>query len=142
MKILIACLLIMHGLIVAAQASGSFGSGAPIANPGWLRWWPTGLGQSWLLAGLRPEGGALQALGGVIWLAGGVALIAAGLGLLGWLVPPTWWRTLAVAGAGASLLMLLVYLHPFYGAGITASAAVLIAIVWAGWPQLTQWAVQ
>lgn len=142
MKILIACLLIAHGLIVAAQAGGSFGGGAYLTNPVWLRWWPTALGQSWLLAGVRAEGGILEAVGGIVWLAAGAALAAAGLGLLGIVVPHEWWRGLAVAGAGASLLMLLVYLHPFFGVGMAASTAVLVVLLWVGWPLVKQWGLQ
>ena len=138
MKVLIACLLIVHGLIVAAQAGGSFGGGAHVANPAFLRWWPTALGQSWLLARAGAEGSILETAGAIVWLAAGAALAAAGLGLLGIVVPHEWWRVLAVAGAGASLLMLLVYLHPFFGLGMAASAAVLVGLLWVGWPLVEQ----
>jgi hypothetical protein len=137
MRSLIAVLLIVHGLIVAAQSTGSFAPGSHVANPAWLRWWPTALGQSWLLAALRAEGGAPAALAGIIWLAGGLALAAAGLGLLGVLVPPTWWATLALAGGFASLFMLLIYFHPFLGVGIAASAVLLVGLLWAQEPWLT-----
>ena len=43
MKILIAVLLIIHGLIVASQSSGSFNPGAGVANPSWLNWFPVNL---------------------------------------------------------------------------------------------------
>ncbi len=138
MKLLIACLLIVHGLIVAAQSAGSFVSGSPVANPAWLRWWPTAFGESWLLVGLRAEGTIVEVLGGVIWLAGGLALIAAGLGVLGFVVAPAWWRMLALAGGAASLAMLLLYFHPFFGLGIAVSAAILASLLWADWPLLGQ----
>jgi hypothetical protein len=51
-------------------------------------------------------------------------------------VPQGWWRTVAIGGAGMSLLMLLFYLHPFYGIGIGASAAILLALLWTHWPAL------
>lgn len=134
LRLLIGGMLIVHGLIVAAQSTGTFGRGDPITNPSWLNWWPTALGQSWLLVGLGVEQMVAARLAGVFWLIGGVALVAAGLGVFGVLVPQEWWRTLAIGGAGMSLLMLLFYLHPFYGIGAGASAAILVALLWARWP--------
>jgi len=132
--LLIGAMLIAHGLIVAAQSTGTFGGGKAIANPSWLKWWPTALGQSWLLVGLGVEQTVAARLAGVFWLIAGVSLIAAGLGVFGVLVPQGWWRTLAIGGAGMSLLMLLFYLHPFYGIGVGTSAGILVALLWARWP--------
>lgn len=136
MKILIAVLLIVHGLIVAFQSSGSFTPVGGVKNPGWLNWWPANLGQSWLLTGLGVEQSLVARAGGVLWLVAGVALVAAGLGVLGVIVPSTWWRGLALSGAIISLLMLAIYLHPFYGIGIGASIVLLAALVWEQWPLL------
>jgi hypothetical protein len=135
MKLLLAVLLIIHGLIVAAQAGGSFNPGPGIANPSWLPWWPTALGQSWLLSRPGLVGSPLVGVGGLLWLAAGVALVAAGLGILGVVVPPVWWRPLAVAGAALSLFMLFVYLHPFYTLGIGADVVLLVALLWLHWPR-------
>ena len=129
MKIFIAVLLIVHGLITAAQAGSSFRPSGGVANPGWLAWWPTGLGQSWIWSSLGMEGSFLARMGGLLWLAAGAALIAAGLALLGVLVPAGWWRGLALAGAALSLLMLAIYLHPFYAVGILSSVLVLISLL-------------
>lgn len=134
MKTLIAALLILHGLIVAAQSSGSFKPGAGIANPSWLNGWPTNLGQSWLLSRAGELSSPVATLGGVLYLLGGFLLIGAGLGLLGWFFPQAWWPTLALMGGGTSLVMLIVYLHPFYSVGLSASAAVLISVLWVHWP--------
>jgi hypothetical protein len=134
LRFLIGAMLIVHGLIVAAQSPGAFRGGEPLANPSWLAWWPTALGQSWLLAGLGLEQTVAAWLAGLLWLIGGVALVAAGLGVFGVLVPQGWWRALAIGGAGMSLLMLLFYLHPFYGIGTGLSAAILLALLWVCWP--------
>ena len=134
MKILIAILLILHGLIVAAQAGGSFKSGEGVANPAWLNWWPANLGQSWLLSRLGLEATPAAAFGGVLYVIAGAALIAAGLGMLNVVIPMTWWPSLAAIGAIVSLLMLVTYLHPFYVIGLGASLAVLISIFWTHWP--------
>ena len=138
MKILIAVLLIVHGFIVTAQSSGSFNPVGGIQNPSWLNWWPANLGQSWLLSSLGFERTLIARAGGLLWLVAGMALFAAGLGVLGLMVPPTWWRILALSGAAISLLMLAIYLHPFYGIGIGASIFLLAALLWAQSPLLKQ----
>jgi hypothetical protein len=138
MQIILAILLFVHGFIVAAQSSGSFKPTSGLANPAWLNWWPANLGQSWLLIPTGAEQSLLARAGGVIWLAAGLALIAAGLGVLGFLIPTNWWRSLALFGAAASLLMLVIYLHPFYGIGIGASLILLAALLIKQWTVLAQ----
>ena len=137
MKLLIAVLLIIHGLIVAGQAAGSFGSTIPkeLQNPAFVSWWPINMGRSWLFSWLGLENALIvYRLGGLFWLAGGTALVAAGLGALGFLVPTDLWRELAVGGAAISLFMLLIYFHPITIIGTASSLAVLIALLWAKWP--------
>jgi hypothetical protein len=134
---LIAFLLIVHGLIVAAQSTGSFKPRTgPIGleNPSFVSWWPTRLGQSWLLSALGLERFPTIAIGGLLWLISGLALLTAGLALGGVIVPQAWWSTLAIAGALGSLVMLIVYLHPLMVIGTLFSAAILIAQLWAHWP--------
>ncbi|HET9908963.1 MAG TPA: hypothetical protein VFQ23_20100, partial [Anaerolineales bacterium] len=102
MKLLIGVLLIIHGLIVAGQFSGSFGSALPkeVQNPSFVSWWPINMGRSWLFSSLGLDGTlAVYRIGGLLWLAGGILLVAAGLGVFGFIVPPEWWRSLAVGGA-------------------------------------------
>lgn len=139
MKFLVGILLVLHGLIVALQSTGSFGS-APatgIQNPAWVSWWPVNLGRSWLLSLLGLEKAPITWVVGFLWLVGGLLLMAAGLGAMGWVIPVEWWRNLAIAGGAISLLMLVVYLHPLMLAGTLASVAVLVALVWARWPSST-----
>jgi hypothetical protein len=137
MKYLIAAVLIIHGLIVAAQSSGSLGSTLPRAlqNPVWVSWWPFSLGRSWLLSWLgMDETMIAYRISGLLWLAGGILLVAAGLGVLGFVIPAEWWRSLAVAGAALSLVMLVIYLHPITIIGTGLSIAILVALLWAHWP--------
>jgi hypothetical protein len=137
MKLLISILLILHGLIVAAQAAGSFGASIPseVPNPAFVSWWPMNMGRSWLFSALGLERSlAAYRIGGLLWLAGGLALMAAGLGVAGFLIPTAWWRDLAVAGGGISLLMLAIYFHPLMIIGTASSLAVVLALLWAKWP--------
>ena len=132
MKILISVLLIIHGLIVAGQAAGSFVSTIPneIQNPSFVSWWPVNMGRSWLFSwlGLEQTLGVYR-IGGLLWLAGGIALVAAGLGVLGFIIPVDWWRNLAIGGGAVSLFMLAVYFHPMTIIGTASSMAVLVALL-------------
>ena len=134
MRIVVGILLLLHGLITASQSGGSFNPTGGIPNPKWLSWWPTALGQSWLLPRLGPEKSLVGSLAGVLWLIAGAALIAAALGLFGFIVPTTWWRPLAGAGAVVSLLLFGLYAHPFFAIGIGADIAILVVLLWARWP--------
>ncbi len=136
MKILVALLLVAHGLITAGFSMGCFKPSAPIANPTWLRSWPTGMGQSWLLARLGWEQSPITILFGLLFLAAGAALIGAGLGMLGFVVPAALAPNLMLAGAGLCFLMLVVYLHPFYLVGIATNVAALALVVLTHWPSL------
>jgi hypothetical protein len=137
MKILISILLIIHGLIVAGQAAGSFGSTIPaeLRNSSFVSWWPINMGRSWLFSWLGLENSlAVYRIGGFLWLAGGIALVAAGLGIFDSVIPSDWWRGLAIGGAAISLFMLVIYLHPILIVGTTSSLAVLVALLWLRWP--------
>lgn len=137
MKLLISVLLILHGLIVAGQSAGSFGSTIPheLQNPSFVSWWPINMGRSWLFSWLGLDKTLVAyRIGGLLWLAGGIALVAAGLGVLGWIVPTDWWRSLAIGGGAVSLIMLAIYFHPITIIGTASSIAVLVALLWAKWP--------
>jgi len=134
-RFIIAAILIVHGFIVSDQSIGGFKPGAGVANPAWLSWWPSALGQSWLLARLDLEK-ALSWVSGTLWLVGGLLLLAAGLSVFGFIVPQSYWRVLAVGGAGICLFMLLVYLHPLFGIGMLVSIAILVALLLAHWPSV------
>lgn len=136
MRIFVGILLLLHGLITMAQSGGSFKPTTGPVNPAWLNWWPAQLGQSWLFPRLGLEQSVGGTLAGLLWLAAGAALAAAGLGLLGFIIPTAWWRVLAGVGAGLSLLLFIVYAHPFFAVGIGANLAILLVLLWARWPSL------
>jgi len=115
---------------------GCFKPGAPVPNPVWLRSWPTGMGQSWLLDRLGWSHSPVTILCGILFLASGAALIGAGLGVLEVALPAALVPVLALIGAGLCFLMLLLYLHPFYLIGITADVAIMGFALLVHWPSL------
>lgn len=134
MKILISMLLIVHGLITAAQSGSGFNPTGGVPNPNWVAWWHTSLGQSWLLSRFGLEKSIVGTLTGLFWLISGAALIAGGMGLLGFIVPSPWWRVLAGVGASISIVLFVIYAHPFYAVGFGANLAILIVLLWVQWP--------
>lgn len=136
MKLLVSALLLAHGLITAMQSSGSFKPTGGVPNPKWISWWPSNLGQSWVLTRLGLENSILGMLAGLLWLISGASLMAAALGLFGFIVPAPWWRLLAGAGAAISLFLFIIYAHPMYAIGFGANLAILLVLLWAKWPSL------
>jgi hypothetical protein len=91
---------------------------------------------SWLLT--RGLGDTLtRAVGTLIWLAVIAGFTAAGVGLLD---QHTWWRTVAVAAAGVSLLGIVIFAH---GGDVQSqlspglmNVAILVALLWVHWPSV------
>lgn len=134
MRLFVAILLLVHGLITSAQAQAGFRLSEGVTNPGWLSWFPANLGQSWLFKAFGMPKPIVGTILGIFWIIAGVSLIAAALGLLGVIVPTNLWRPLAAIGAITSLAVFVFYVHPFYAIGIAADFAILIVLLWAKWP--------
>jgi hypothetical protein len=90
--------------------------------------------QSWLLTRTLGEF-PTRVIGSLLWLGVIVGFVAAGVGLLG---QHAWWRTLAVASAGVSLLALGLFLKGGQAQPVLSAAfmdvAMLVALLWAKWP--------
>ncbi len=124
MRTLLGLFLIAHGLIHASYL---------VPTPAGAKEWPFTLGRSSLLSGLNDA--ALRPLGLVLAVAAVTAFLGAGLGLLGVPLLHALWPTLAVAGAAASLLLLVLFWHAWLVVGVVISAAVVFAILVARWPE-------
>ena len=80
----------------------------------------------------------LRIAGGVFWLITALGFIAASMSFYGILLPPNWWRPLAVVFAMVSLVSLILFgrswpIFNFIGAS-ALNIAVLGAILWLHWP--------
>jgi hypothetical protein len=131
-RILIGILLLIHGLITAGISLGMLGGGnsAP-RNPSWLSWWPTPVGRSWLLSILGLEPSAISRLFAILWVVGGICFLASGVGIF---IGQEWWRTLTIVGAALSVVVLVIYLHPWYWFALALNAGIFVALWWAHWP--------
>jgi len=125
MKWLLAALLVLQAHFAASylvpldrEAQATFG--------GLLRWaWPWSIGDSGLL-GRIPASGEYPIAG--VWLGGGAALlfIMAALAVVGWWVPFSWCRVLAMGGAILSLLLMV----GFFGATKVLPMVLDLVVAW------------
>ena len=91
---------------------------------------------SWLLTRTLGDG-ATRVIGSLLWLVVIAGFVTASVGLLG---QHTWWRTLASASAGASLLAMLLFasrgsMQPVLSAALV-DIAILVALLWVHWPSV------
>ena len=128
LKVIIGVVLIAHGI---GHVLGLF----PIA--GWARaeHWSA---DSWVLTGFTGPT-VTNVLGGALWLTAMVTFIVAGLGVLGLWVPIAWIRPLAVIGAVASIVGLVLFWEAFPEttsriAALAVDVIVLWAVLLGHWP--------
>jgi hypothetical protein len=125
-------LRIVVALVILAHGIGHVLFLAPCL--GFTQWGQSA--HSWLLT--RALGDVpTRVIGGLLWLVVVAGFLAAGAGLLG---QQAWWRTLAAASAGVSLLALVLFLRggnlqPVLSAGLM-DIAVLVALLWVHWPSV------
>jgi hypothetical protein len=98
-------------------------------------WMPA---RSWLM----PNAGepVMRTLGSILWVLVAVGFILSCLGFLGVVVPPDWWRPLAIVFALVSLLGLALFwgTWPAFNAigALAMNIAVLVTQFWLRWPPM------
>ena len=130
MKLLLAVFLILHGLVHAVLAAAPIPND-PDSNPGAYF---TATIRSWLLPRLGLNDTAVQWIGIILVVLTTLGFVLAGLGVFGAPGLRTVWRTVAVVSACVSLLLLILYWHPFLVAGVLLDIGILVALLWANWP--------
>ena len=130
LKIILGIFLMAHGLVHSILAIAP-NPGDPDARPGAFF---TAVERSWLLPQLGMGPSAIRWTGIILVALSTLGFILAGLGILG--VPGliAIWRTVAVVSSCVSLLLLILFWHPWLIIGVLIDTAVLIALLWAKWP--------
>jgi hypothetical protein len=85
---------------------------------------PFDVTHSWLLGDVKPVAVLL-------------AIVAAGLlvgGGLGLWAHADWWRGVAAAGLAVSFALIVLYFNPWYLFIETVNAALVVGLLWLGWP--------
>ena len=132
-KILFALFLIAHGLVHAILAATPIPND-PEPKPGAFF---TATSRSWLLPQLGLGGSAIQWIGIILVILSTVGFVLAGLGVLGVPGLSTIWRTVTVISSCLSLLLLILFWHPWLMVGVLIDCALLIALLWAKWPSVS-----
>ena len=112
--IVIGLFLIAHGLVHVAMYAPRAASDAPF-DPA----------RSWLFRRrLRPLALTLATIAAVI-------LVVAGIGLL---AHQEWWQAATVVGASASLVVLVLFFHPWLSFGVAINVAMIWVLTQTDWP--------
>jgi hypothetical protein len=127
-QLLIGGFFILHGLIHV-----SFGSPRP-ADAGAR--WPFQVNHSWLLTGVGLGEQGTHFVGTLLWITTTVAFALVGLGVAGILVPQNLWLPIALVAAVSSLLLLILYWHPWLVLGVLIDVAFLWALLGTRWSPL------
>ena len=127
---LLAVLLIAHGLVHSGLGAAPIPND-PNSKPGAFF---TAATRSWLLPRLGLNASTVQWCGIVLVALTTLGFIVAGLGVIGVSGLSTVWRTVAVVSACVSLLLLILYWHPWLAVGVLLDTSILIALLWAHWP--------
>lgn len=129
-KIALGLFIITHGLVHAILAIAPNPADAN-AKPGAFF---TAAERSWLLPQLGLNASTIQWIGIILVVLSTLGFVLAGLGVFGVAGLSTIWRTLAVISACISLVLLIVFWHPWLPVGVLIDIAILVALLWAKWP--------
>ena len=121
LTLLLALFLVAHGAVHPLLAALPSRDAAAVPGAFWTK--------SWLL-GSGPAAKRGIWLGSIITAA---LFVLAALSMLDWLFPSEWARTLLVASASVSLLVLLVFWFREFILGILIDLAVLALVLVANW---------
>ena len=92
--------------------------------------------RSWLLPQLRLNAAAVQWIGIILVALATLSFVLAGMGIFGVSGLTAVWRTVAVVSACVSLLLLVLFWHPWLIVGVLIDVGLLIALLWAKWPSI------
>jgi hypothetical protein len=130
LKIALAIVLIAHGLVHAGLAAAP-NPADPNAKPGAFF---TSMERSWLLPQLGLNTSRVQWIGILLVAASTLGFVLAGLGIFGVAGLSTVWRMVAFISACLSLLLLILFWHPWLPVGVLINIGIMIALQWAKWP--------
>ena len=125
-----AIFLISHGLVHAGLAAAPNPSDAN-AKPGAFF---SSAERSWLLPQLGLNSSTVQWIGITLVALSTLGFVLAGLGIFGVVGLITIWRVVSVIAACVSLILLILFWHPWLPVGVLIDVGILIALLWAKWP--------
>ena len=130
LKTVLALFLIAHGLVHAGLAVVPNPNDQD-AKPGAFFTSPE---RSWLLPQLGLNAAAVQWTGIILVALATLGFVLAGLGVFGVAGLTTVWRTVAVISASVSLVLLVLFWHPWLIVGVLIDIGILVSLLWVNWP--------
>jgi len=132
LKTVLVIFVIAHGLVHAILAAAPNPTDSN-TKPGAFF---TTAERSWLLPQLGLNASTIQWIGIILVALSTLGFILAGLGIFGVVGLSTIWRTVAIISACVSLLLLVLFWHPWLPVGVLINVVTLIALLWVKWPPL------
>ena len=129
LKIALGIFIIAHGLVHTILAIAP-DPADPDAKPGAFF---TESERSWLLPPLGLNTTIVQWIGIVLVALSTLGFVLAGLGIFGVAGLSAIWRIVAIVSACISLLLIILFWHPWLPVGVLIDVATLIALIWAKW---------
>ena len=133
-RIIIAIFLIAHGWIHYSLTYVPTPKPGELRTPFWPSWQRSATDPAWLSVRLGFSNPLVRGLGSALWLLTLACFCLAGLGLLGIPGLQQTWMAAAGLGAVASLLLLVLYWHPWLFVGAAINVVVLAGLA-VRWPQ-------
>lgn len=130
MKFIVALFLIAHGLVHAGLAAAP-NPDDPDARAGAFF---TSPGRSWLFHRLGSDQNIVQWIGVILVAIATVGFVLAGLGVFGVPGLEELWRSIAVVSSIFSLILLVLFWHPWLILGVVIDIAILVSLLWINWP--------
>lgn len=132
LKTALALFIIAHGLVHAILAMAPNPADAD-AKPGAFF---TAAERSWLLPQLGLNAATVQWIGIVLVVLSTLGFVLAGLGIFGVAGLSTIWRMVAIFSAWVSLLLLVLFWHPWLPVGVLIDIGALVALLLVNWPPI------
>jgi hypothetical protein len=130
LRIVFGVFFIAHGLVHAILAFAP-NPADPEAKPGSFF---TARERSWLLHRIGLSGSAVQWIGIILVVLSTLGFVLAGLGIFGLTGLYMVWRTLAVISSCISLVLLILFWHPWLPVGVLIDIGTLVVLLLVRWP--------
>ncbi len=128
----LALFLVAHGLVHSILAIAPTPSD-PDATPGTFF---TAVERSWLLPQLGLAAPTIRWIGLLLVALSTLGFILAGLGILGVPGLSGVWRSIAVVSSSGSLLLLILFWHPWLIIGVLIDIGILVSLLIVKWPPI------
>ena len=127
-RVLLAIFMIAHAFIHVSLTYVPLPKAGEMHTPFWPTWTRTDTDPTWPLMKLGLPGQTVRVIGCVLWILAAGSFLLTGLGLFGIPGLNQIWSYSGWVGAITSLLMLVLFWHPWYIACVVINLAILAGL--------------